>query len=695
MKIHSPLFVLVALGLMSTTSASLAAPDTSNWKCQTCPYPKATTGSVDVGLSTVSDDSARFGDYTGLHEKGAKLALGGTLSVRGGSGYYADLDAANLGLDSRSVSLRNGHEGLYSLNLAYSETPRYLADGALTPFQGVGGASLTLPAGYPAAGTSTMPLGSSLQPVDIGFKKKRFELAASVVSFQNWTYRASYSRDARSGTRPVTASFFSTAAQLAAPVDLVTDQIEVSAAYATRDLQARLAYQISRFSNGEPSLVWSNPFQPVVAGATRGQLALAPDNQLHQIVGSAGWQITPGLRASGDFAVGQLTQNEGFLAPTLNTSLAGIAALQAGSLDGKVDTFNSNIRLTAAPVSDLRVNAAYSRNVRSNKSAVHGYPQIATDIFVDPQTRDNTPFGFTQDRVKFGADYRGFEAVKLSAGADLDYRSRSYTEVVRTRETTVWGRAGLQTSERLALAFKLSKASRDHSAYGTAIWFGAAENPLMRKYNLARRDRDTAGVRADLAATDTVSLGLSMDYSNDGYGQSLVGLKHARSATAGADIAWAVAEKTQFTAFWQNERLSSTQAGSAAGRVPDWTAYSSDRFSVLGLGLKHSLLGDKLVLGADWVLSRSKSDLSVDAGFGEPLFPQANTAHDTYKFTASYKLGDSLWLNGSFWHERYAAADWRVDGVLPSTLQNLLAFGQQQPSQYRLNALNVTLRYQF
>ena len=408
MKTHSPLFLLAALGLLSTAGVALAAPDTSNWKCESCPYPKATTGSVDVGLVAVSDDSAKFGDYTGLNEKGAKLALGGTLSVRSGSAYYADLTAANLGLDSRSVSLRNGHEGIYSLSLAYAELPRYLSDGAMSPFQGIGSNVLTLPTGYPAAGTSSMPLSSSLQPVDIGFKKKRFDLAASVVSFRNWTYRAGYSHDARTGTRPVTASFFATAAQLVAPVDLVTDQVEVSAAYATREVQATLAYQISRFSNGEQSLTWTSPFQPVVAGATRGQLALAPDNQLHQIVGTAGWQITPILRASGDFALGRLTQNEGFLAPTLNTSLAGVPALQSASLDGKVDTFNSNLRLTAAPMADLRVNAAYSRNVRKNKTDVHSYPLIATDIFLDPQTRDNTPFSYTQDRIKFGADYRGF-----------------------------------------------------------------------------------------------------------------------------------------------------------------------------------------------------------------------------------------------------------------------------------------------
>ena len=103
--------------------------------------------------------------------------------------------------------------------------------------------------------------------------------------------------------------------------------------------------------------------------------ALAPDNQMHQIVGNAGLEITPTIRASGDVAFGRLTQNAPFLAATLNTSLAGsVPALPFASLDGKVDTFNSNLRVTATPWADLRVNAHYAHNARENKTGTAAYP---------------------------------------------------------------------------------------------------------------------------------------------------------------------------------------------------------------------------------------------------------------------------------------------------------------------------------
>lgn len=135
MKTHSPLFLLAALGLLAGPGAASAAADTANWQCKTCPYPKAaTSGHVDAGLISVSEDAAKFGEMTGLNDKGAQLNLGAGVSVRASSGYYADLTASDLGLDSRSLWLQSGHAGSYELRLGYAELPRYLSSGAMTPF---------------------------------------------------------------------------------------------------------------------------------------------------------------------------------------------------------------------------------------------------------------------------------------------------------------------------------------------------------------------------------------------------------------------------------------------------------------------------------------------------------------------------------------------------------------------------------
>src|SRR5206468_6088923 len=139
------------------------------------------------------------------------------------------------------------------------------------------------------------------------------------------------------GTKPIAGSFFSSASQFAAPVNEKTDQAEIGLAYATRQLQATLSYHFSSFRNDNPGVTWSNPFLPVVPGATTGQLALAPDNRFQQLRGTVGYDINPTIRVSANLAFGRMTQNDAFLAPTVNAVLAPtVPALPGQSLNGKV-----------------------------------------------------------------------------------------------------------------------------------------------------------------------------------------------------------------------------------------------------------------------------------------------------------------------------------------------------------------------
>lgn len=696
MKIHSPLHILGALGALGLLcSTSTWAVDTSAWTCDSCPYPKGLSGTVEAGVGNVSDKAAQFGTYTGLYPKGAYAVLGGSATWRDGNGLglYADLEASDLGLDSRSLSVRGGREGLVALGLRYDEIPRYFGDGAQTSFLGAGGGTLTLPPGFAAPGTNSMPLAATLQPIDLGYVAKRLDLTGSWLGTDALNLRMGFRRDVRDGTRPMYASFLATAAQLPAPVDHVTDVLDLTAAYNATRWQASLSYQWSQFRNGTPALTWDNPFTAVVPGANRGQLALAPDNELHQVIGSVAYQLAPSIRASADFAIGRLTQNQGFLAPTLNANLTP-GPLPAASLDGRVDTFNGSVRITAAPLDGLRLNASYARDVRDNRTSRQTYPYIETDIYDGLPSRTNTPFSQWQDRFKLQADYRGPATLRLAGGAEYEQRERNYTEVVTTRETSVWARVSLQPVDMLGLSLKLAHADRDHSPYGTAVWFGAPENPLLRKYNLAARLRDSAGLRVDLTLSDTLSLGLSADYANDDYHRSVIGLTEARSGSVAVDIAWAASENTRLHAFAQGENIRSLQSGSQSVGLPDWTGRSQDRFEVFGFGVRHAAIPDKLDIGADVSSSRSRSDIDVQTVMAEPAFPRASTALDRIKLYATYKLDDKISLTGHLWHETYKAVDWRTDGLTPAALGNLLTLGMQTP-RYRVDAISVSLRYKF
>jgi len=697
MKTFSSLLQLAALGALSGAACSALGVDTSQWKCETCPFEKeGRSGAVEAGVIGVSDDSQKFGDFTGLNKQGAYLGLGGSVRYRGDNGVYGSLVATDLGLDTRSIDFDGGREGLYTLKLGYTEIPRFQADGAMTPFLGIGGARLTLPGGFPAVDTASMPLATTLQPVDVSSKRQRFDAGFSWIAGEEWSTQLIFRRDVRDGLQRISGSFFSNASQMVAPLDQTTDQLAVQASYATRSLQASVAYQLSVFRNDEPSLTWSNPFIPIVPGSDTGQLALPPGNQFHQLVATVGYEVTPTIRFSGDIAFGRMLQDESFLPATVNASLAPtVPALPAQSLNGQADTFNASARVTAKPLDGLNLVASYDRNTRDNKTSSQSYPAVSTDMFLGTTLRTNQPFSFFQDRFKVAGDYRmPGSSLKTSVGVDQDYRERSLQEVVTTRETTLWGRVEGRALDNLLLQLKLAHGERDGTTYGTAAWIDPPQNPLMRKFYLADRRRDSAGGRADFTASEGVSFGLAADYANDDYNNSTIGLIDARTYSIGGDFSAAVSDKTQVYGFAQTEHIRSNQAGSQVFATPDWTARNEDRIDTLGVGLKHLAMGDKLELSADVGFTRMYNDITVDAGVTSPPFPTIKTTIDRFRLRAAYQLQKNLSVVGSWWYERYDSQDWHLDGVFPSTISNLLAFGDQPP-RYKVNVLQLGLRYRF
>ncbi len=695
MKIFSSLFLLATLGALSgAASDCVAAVDTSQWKCETCPFEKSgLSGSVDVGAAVASAASSKFGDFTGFKRKGGYLLADGELRWRGDGGWFGDLTAANLGLDSRELAADGGREGAFALRLGYAELPHYLSTGAQSPYLGVGSSVLTLPAGYPAATTTAMPLAGTLQPVDIGFKRSRLDLGGSFQAGEHWGIGIKVRHDVRDGTQRSAGSFFASAAQLVAPVDQVTDQVEVKASYIGRSLQASLAYHASVFRNGPESVTWSNPFTAGLISTGRGQLALAPDNQFHQVTATLGYEITPRMRASADVAVGRMTQDASYLAATLNPSLV-VPGLPALSLDGRVSTLNASLRLSASPTETLRLNASYTRDERDNDTSSLAWPAVSTDLFVAAVPRVNQPYGFTQDRFKLGADLRWPDRLRLAVGAQHDTVTRTLQEVDTTREASIWGRVTLQPAKDLSLALKLAHADRNTSDYRPVAAIDPAENPLLRKYNQADRKRDSGGMRADVAFSETVQAGLSVDMAYDDFANSSIGLDSGRSVDIAVDVAVAVSDETQLQLVAQSQRIRSRQAGSTLYAQPDWWGTSKDRVDLLGIGVKHLALKGKLELGANVSVSRSRSQVAVDTGASSPAFPTARVAVDSLKLQASWQMSPQISLIGNWWYERYDSTDWRLDGVLPATVPNLLALGEV-PARYHVNLIRLALRYRF
>ena len=431
---------------------------------------------------------------------------------------------------------------------------------------------------------------------------------------------------------------------------------------------------------------------PAFPGAVAGQLALPPDNQFHQISASVGYQLSERTRATADIALGRMLQNEAFLAPTLNAALV-VPALPQASLDGRVTTLNASLKLNSAVTDRLRLNGVYSHNDRDNLTPQAAYPWVTTDMFL-AAPRTNLPYSFTQDKLALRADYKASARIQAAVGFDHDSQQRTFQEVDNTRENTLSGKLTARALDSVDMTFKLSHGERNNSGYQVVTAITPPENPLMRKYNMADRTRNSAEMRADIAATDSINIWLQVDASEDDYANSTIGLTSGRELNLSADVSMMLSEETSLHLFANRQEIKSKQAGSQSFSTADWWAENNDAINLLGIGVKHVVTKDKFDIGADYTVTRSQGAISVSTGAADPAFPDLSTSRDSLKLYANYRIKENVALRAGYWYERYDSESWMLSGVTPSTIPNVLTFGEQSP-MYRVHVIAASLRYKF
>jgi MtrB/PioB family decaheme-associated outer membrane protein len=631
--------------------------------------------------------------YNGLFEKGAYFIGNAITRYRDEDAYYMDLFVRDLGLEKRSIGIEGGRQGKYKLFLRYDEIPHYISDTARTPYLGSGSSFLTLPAGWVPAGTTAgmTELATSLRQVDLKTKRKRVDVGMGFTPKSKWEYKLKYRHEVKDGQTATAGSFFFDAAQLIKPVDYETDQIDASIFYNSEKFQTSLAYYGSFFKNNNDALTWENAYSPLAPGADAGQLALAPDNQFNQLVFSGGFHVAERTLASAEVAMGRMEQNENFLPYTINTSLGGVNPLPSNSLNGVVDTLTANLKLVTILSDKWNWLAAYTYNDRDNKTPQLNFDSwVSTDMFVSG-SRTTVPYSFTENDFKLSADYRLVRSTKLAFGYDYDTIERTYQEAEKTKENTFWGTATVRALDT-DLIVKIARGVRDVSNYTPVPEIQPPQNPLLRKYNMADRDRLVSKMHASILPIETLTLGLSVDYATDDYADSQIGLIDGSEFSIHADAAMMLGESTNIHFFVGQQKIKSYQAGSQTFSTPDWFANNDDTITTAGIGFTQSVT-EQLDVGADFTMSRSVGEVTVTSGISS-VYPDNVTNLDSLKLYANYRIKESISLYLGYWYESYDSSNWALDGVTPDTIPNVLSLGIQSPS-YDVNVVALSLRYNF
>jgi MtrB/PioB family decaheme-associated outer membrane protein len=699
-RLHATSYSIAVLASFTAALASaqdVPRPDTSQWKCEQCPFARGHEADYELGGAYVSDDAARFGNATGYDEQGGYVVANGSGQFANDR-YWERWDLEDLGLDSRSLAVEGGGPGVYEYRLDYSELPYRRYGTTQTPFRHTNDELLQLPSEWVPAGTTDgfSALDATLVDRNIESDRQSLGIGGGYRGFEHLRFEADYRRTERDGWGIAGASFYNSSALLTVPLDDRTDTASVAAIYGDERWTAALSWSGSFYDDSTRELRWDNPY----TGGGQGALAKPPDSDAQSIALDAAYRFPGSTTLSLSAAIGEISQDDLLLAYTVNPALP-TRALPRDSLDAKVDTTHLDVGITSQPWSFLRLRGVYRYDDRDNNTPVEAWTRTITDLFDSGEAESNRPYSFRRNMLQLSATaritrYDWLKAFEFEAGYDRIDTERDLQEVESTTEDIGWGRVRWRPAAGAELSLRGGVARRDPNDYDLSVAAALEQNPLLRKYTLAYRYRDFAQLDAHFGWPGRpVMFGAEAYYSTIDYTESPLGLAKHDDRRFAADVTWAINDTTSLYLQGGYEDIALAVSGSETFGSADWRSQQRDRFRSVDGGVKFTRPEEKFDAGLSLRYAKGTSAVDVNSNFsGSGRYPDLETELLGAELELAYRWTHAIEVRFALRYEDFSSSDWALQGVEPATIPTVLTLGAD-PDNYNLYLATVSIRYAF
>jgi MtrB/PioB family decaheme-associated outer membrane protein len=535
--------------------------------------PVQVTGSMTTGIEQVDNDtnSSKLSEYRDLRSdfflSGVRFSLAAPAH-----GVWADFRSANLGRRDQGVNASVQRPGAWRVEATWSALPHNFSNKAQTPFIDRGAGLLTLPGTVPitfkrlatAAADAPSVVASDelvaayqstfLRGTALGTDITTGRFAASWSGTGPVTLGLAWDRRAVAGTRstfgpigdrpPRTLNV-----QIAEPVDHATNDFTLSAEHAGRQMQARLEYVFSDFSNGVDTLTWQNVFATPGPGATSdlwdravsvyGRRPLSPDNRYHNVTGTVGRNLPGDSRVTATAGVGRLEQDQTLLPYSFNHDVLVVQALPRASANAEMVTrhFAADYVLNPAPRLNMRVWARHYG--LSNNTPEDRWQYVTSDTANLNGTtsyknrRVNLAYGYDRTNAGGEATYRLPSRSAMTIGYELEDIGRDYREA-DTVEHRLTASFRSRPARWMNVRARYLFGARDGGEYNGVVtqqsyWYARADagadqdnpgytfsnHPDMRRYDVSDRQRHQVELKVDVSPGQLVALSGFVRYRRD------------------------------------------------------------------------------------------------------------------------------------------------------------------------------------
>ncbi len=738
----------------------VAIPSWVNWLNDRLPFSLNVTGmDIEGGYRFIDGDrsSAKFQEYRVLQESPFLDHAAISLETKDKK-RYIEFSTFDPFKNDQSYNLRAGKYGEYELEIFWDQIPHILSTTGRTAFSTTrddSTATLTLPPdaprNNPSASVLTNFLNQRAVPVDLQFTTSKGGFGLKYALTESLDFGVRYTYTEKDGTVPFGAGLGSPGGQiieLPAPLFNRTHLVEAKTQYAQPGWNVGLGYTASLFDQGIDNITFDNPLQKTDSTtlSSRGRTTMDPSNQAHNVFLTGGISLPLRTRITGKFSYGWRTQDDPFVAHTINPVLATDPrlALPRSSLDGDIRTtlvtFNATSRPFALP---LTLSAGYRFYDLDDQSPEIVFPvHVVRDLGpIVVNTRINAPFSYTKHNAHLDAGYPLLSNLNLKLGYEWERWDRNplHREVPISDEHTLKSSLDYSPLDWLLLraAYRRGWRSIDkyntqaHEAHvvqdfeGDVFTLNAqGQSILLRKFDEADRTRDRVELLASITPLESLSFTATYSLIQDNFDNSPLGLQESRGWSLAGDLAYTPFPWLSFFLDYTREEFRYDQlsrsrvvVGTTTLDFPDfnWRSVNTDTIDTYGVGADISLIPNRLNFKLTWSFSeadtiiRSFNPVKPTSGTAAQNltatafnFPTDNTNLHTLIAALRFKLTKNCSLKGEYRWEQFRETNWQTDQINLTALGGTTApigtdvfLGARFLQDYDAHIGAFTLRYQF
>lgn len=661
------------------------------------PAPAGWTGRIDFGVrgTALDGDAARYERYRDI---GDGLFLEGVRVNREHEGWLLDLAADHVGRRDQRYAAAAVRPGKLRAAFTWDQIPMLLSRSTRSLYDGLSTGVLSIEDALQAqvqAQPASMPsvfgqFGREFETrTQRNFADARFEYEAT----RALTFRGNFRRTDRDGTIPFGGSFgHSSLVELPAPTDHSLSEAEGAAEYVRDRLLLRAGYSGSWFHNDVTSVIFDNPFRAtdIPSASSRGRLTLAPSSSFVSVNGLASVKLPYRSRATAYVSLGSLKDAGDPLVPRTINSANTPAPLERATVEGEARTSAVTLTFVSRPRRALDLDVRYRSYEYDNQT-----PEFALAQRISYDNAPSTlsppvhtePYGVL--RHTFDADLRFLARGFTSAG--IGYTRIAEDRTHRIFESTADNTFRL-TFDTMGTRWFTIRSRYEHAQrrgegieQGESMLAGIGEQPGMRHFDIAQRDRDRVTLIGTMTPRGNLSGSLSLAVGKDDYFESEFGLRDNTHNVFGAGVDFLPTDRASLGMSYAYERYNALSRSRQANNLGEftnpsrnWAADGTDRVhtAVLSAGIER--IADRVDLRLTYDFSRARATYEYITGpVPDRTLPEEvvvpttlptptelpPTLSELQRGTADavYVLTSRLSVGLSYWYERFRVRDFTLD----------------------------------